>query len=295
MLVRRVLTFPPAEVSPNRDDVLRGQGVPPGAAISDRVEALLQVAGDRFAALARPRAVVHPMGRDAVVTVLRGDGFEPEETPAGSIAPRADGLALFAATLGQETSDEIDALFAGGDFALAAMLDSFASEAAEAVVVRLERWFAAEIASRGTLAGAMNCAPTGPPRSAAGGPGRGAPAGAMYGAPTGTRRSATGTGAVVLAYSPGYCGWPVTGQRRLFAALEPADVGITLTSSCLMRPLKSVSGVLVAGPLSLHGLGRGFPCCSACSDPVCRARIERVASEVRHGDPDPHRPVPSER
>jgi hypothetical protein len=217
--------------------------------ISDRVEALLKVAGDRFAELARPRAVVLAVDHDAVAKVLQGDGFEPEDTPVGSIAPQADGLALFAATLGQEISDEIDARFAGGDFALAAMLDSFASEAAEAVVVRLEEWFAGQVSDTEVVGGgAVHCAPTGPARSAS----------------------------VVLAYSPGYCGWPVTGQRRLFAALEPAEVGITLTPSCLMRPLKSVSGVLVAGPLSLHDLGQGFPCCAACSDAACRARIERL-------------------
>ncbi|PWB67687.1 MAG: hypothetical protein C3F15_17545, partial [Holophagae bacterium] len=51
----------------------------------------------------------------------------------------------------------------------------------------------------------------------------------------------------VLAYSPGYCGWHVSGQRALFAALRPEEIGITLNESCLMEPLKSVSGVLVAG------------------------------------------------
>ena len=51
----------------------------------------------------------------------------------------------------------------------------------------------------------------------------------------------------VLPYSPGYCGWHVSGQRKLFDFLRPEEIGMTLNASCLMQPLKSVSGVLVAG------------------------------------------------
>jgi hypothetical protein len=44
--------------------------------------------------------------------------------------------------------------------------------------------------------------------------------------------------------SPGYHPWDVTEQRLLFALLEPADIGITLTASCMMVPRKSVSFVV---------------------------------------------------
>ena len=211
--------------------------------------------------------MVQALGRDAFLAVLCGDDFEPEDTPVASIAPRADGLALFAATLGQAVSDEIDALFANGDFALGAMLDTLASEAAEVAVARLEGWFAGEVAA-----------------------GR-SPAGAAHRAPPGTE----GGGTLVLAYSPGYCGWPVTGQRRLFAALDPADIGVTLTSSCLMRPLKSVSGVVVAAPLAAHDPGRGFTCCATCATETCRARIDRARREVTHGAPRTDQSRPAER
>ena len=56
----------------------------------------------------------------------------------------------------------------------------------------------------------------------------------------------------VLRYSPGYCGWHVSGQINLFNTLTPEKIGITLGESCLMNPLKSVSGVLVAGPPNIH-------------------------------------------
>lgn len=60
-------------------------------------------------------------------------------------------------------------------------------------------------------------------------------------------------------YSPGYCGWPVSEQRQLFAQFRPVrpasigddtlptPCGIRLTDSCLMVPIKSVSGVIGIG------------------------------------------------
>lgn len=46
-------------------------------------------------------------------------------------------------------------------------------------------------------------------------------------------------------YSPGYCSWQLTGQRRLFELLQPEESGIQLLPSLLMHPLKSVSGIIV--------------------------------------------------
>jgi len=83
----------------------------------------------------------------------------------------------------------------------------------------------------------------------------------------------------LLRYSPGYCGWHVTGQRRLFEYLLPADAGITLRESCLMEPLKSVSGVCVLGPASIHVFKNGFGFCAECRNPSCRARIAGLGKE----------------
>lgn len=48
-------------------------------------------------------------------------------------------------------------------------------------------------------------------------------------------------------YSPGYCGWPLEEQRLLFPLLPDDISGITLTDSCLMLPIKSVSGIIGIG------------------------------------------------
>lgn len=80
----------------------------------------------------------------------------------------------------------------------------------------------------------------------------------------------------VLRYSPGYCGWHVSGQIKLFAVLDPGEIGITLGESCLMDPLKSVSGVMVAGPPAIHDFAIDFDFCAACTDHACRDRIDQV-------------------
>ncbi len=48
-------------------------------------------------------------------------------------------------------------------------------------------------------------------------------------------------------FSPGYCGWSVHEQHKLFSLLPPKFCGITLTDSALMVPVKSVSGIIGIG------------------------------------------------
>jgi Vitamin B12 dependent methionine synthase, activation domain len=85
----------------------------------------------------------------------------------------------------------------------------------------------------------------------------------------------------VLRYSPGYCGWHVSAQIKLFATLKPEEIGITLGESCLMDPLKSVSGVVVAGPPAMHDFAPNFDFCAVCADRQCRDRIAHVLSAAK--------------
>ncbi len=80
----------------------------------------------------------------------------------------------------------------------------------------------------------------------------------------------------VVRYSPGYCGWHVSGQKELFRRLGSVPAGITLTDSYLMHPLKSVSGVIVAGRSDIHCFANDYPFCTACTGKECRERIESV-------------------
>ena len=82
----------------------------------------------------------------------------------------------------------------------------------------------------------------------------------------------------VLPYSPGYCGWNVSGQRALFARLEPTEIGVTINDSCLMSPIKSVSGVLVLAPVEAHVFSPAFTCCSTCTTLDCQERAASLRS-----------------
>ncbi len=230
--MREILSLPAADVVPERREVLRIQNIPPGATLPDQIARMMDSARSRLTELAEPRGLMEQVAVTRFEAIYRGDGENDIETPLAAVYPGAERLALFAATMGQPLSAEIESLFRVGDFAAAVMLDAAASAAAECLVERLERRFAT--------------APNGGPDRA------------------------------VLAYSPGYCGWHVSGQRALFRALDPAEIGISLNESCLMQPLKSVSGVLVAGRAEIHDFDDDFPCCSLCSTRECRSRIERV-------------------
>ena len=48
-------------------------------------------------------------------------------------------------------------------------------------------------------------------------------------------------------FSPGYCGWHLTEQRQIFRLLGENPSGITLSESCLMMPVKSISGIIGIG------------------------------------------------
>jgi hypothetical protein len=88
---------------------------------------------------------------------------------------------------------------------------------------------------------------------------------------------ATHHGASVLPYSPGYCGWDLTGQRAIFAAVGAGRIGVALGPSCLMNPVKSVSGVLVAGDAAVHRFRPDFDFCEECETHECVPRMASVA------------------
>ena len=66
-------------------------------------------------------------------------------------------------------------------------------------------------------------------------------------------------------FSPGYCGWDVAEQHKLFSFFADNYCGITLTDSSLMNPVKSVSGMI--------GIGRKVKYapykCHLCGDKNC--------------------------
>jgi cobalamin-dependent methionine synthase I len=104
------------------------------------------------------------------------------------------------------------------------------------------------------------------------------------------RESSSGSSAgdrATLGYSPGYCGWHVSGQRALFAYLGAGAIGVSLNDSCLMHPLKSVSGVLAAGPADIHRFTPAWAFCADCRNRTCLVRMTRLPSRGREPAPEP--------
>jgi len=93
-----------------------------------------------------------------------------------------------------------------------------------------------------------------------------------------------GAESAVLNYSPGYCGWHISGQRKLFEYLRPERIGIVLRDSFLMDPLKSVSGVMIAGPPEIHRFPASYSFCDECKTRSCRARIRTLCADLARED-----------
>lgn len=70
------------------------------------------------------------------------------------------------------------------------------------------------------------------------------------------------------SYSPGYCGWDVSEQQKLFSLLPKGFCDITLTESSLMLPIKSVSSVIGIG----SAITREEYGCAICQKKDCYKR-----------------------
>jgi Vitamin B12 dependent methionine synthase, activation domain len=66
-------------------------------------------------------------------------------------------------------------------------------------------------------------------------------------------------------YSPGYCGWNVAEQHKLFSLLPENYCGIQLNDSALMQPIKSVSGIIGIG----SGVRFNKYSCNLCDQQNC--------------------------
>lgn len=234
--MKEYLEYNVPDLLPEFDTVLRQQGIPKDKIPDERTVDLVYQAITMFGELCEPIGVVDDIEIEEFEKIYEGEGLNEPETPVSEIFPRADNLALFALTVGEEVSEKISELFREHDFALASMLDAVASEATE-------------------LAGVIT---------------EGDYFNNLIGDKLRIRESQ------ILRYSPGYCGWHISGQKRLFEYLEPEDIGITLTDSYLMRPIKSISGVMIVGPAEIHNFAISYKFCDTCKTRECRDRIRRL-------------------
>ncbi|MCP4231084.1 MAG: hypothetical protein GY771_13175 [bacterium] len=234
--MHKILDIPSREVKPERGTILAGQGVPAGEETPRNIRELLDTALQIFAETITPKGVYSTITAPAFRDVYRGEGNNESETPLEEITPKADTLALFAVTLGEAVCAKIEELFTSNEPALGYMLDAVASDGAERAADYIETYYFESFGTPDT----------------------------------------TDVPGKILRYSPGYCGWHISGQRKLFDYLRPGDIGITLRPSYLMEPLKSVTGVFVIGPPEIHGFEPKYPFCRECTHRSCIDRQRSI-------------------
>lgn len=66
-------------------------------------------------------------------------------------------------------------------------------------------------------------------------------------------------------YSPGYCNWDIRDQKSIFDLIHAEEIDVELTPSFLMKPIKSVSGMIGIGA----GLQPGEYMCDICGMTDC--------------------------
>ncbi len=71
-------------------------------------------------------------------------------------------------------------------------------------------------------------------------------------------------------YSPGYCDWPLQEQKKLFGLLPENPASVSLSSTCLMSPRKSISGIIGIG--SSGEVKKYGNACKTCKNVSCLHR-----------------------
>ncbi|MCX6835628.1 MAG: hypothetical protein NTW07_10950 [candidate division Zixibacteria bacterium] len=191
-----------------------------------------------------PIGMIVEITRKEFHSVYTGEGSNAAGAPLDEIIPQAGALALFAVTLGEQVCDEISRLFEQNDFAGGAMLDAAASLGADLAAGEIERRCDNQWQSSHLVDDRM----------------------------------------AVMRFSPGYCGWHVSGQKKLFARLQPERIGIRLNDSDLMQPLKSVSGVIVAAPRRVFDIDDTYLFCADCKTHSCRDRFNAISEKHQPDD-----------
>jgi hypothetical protein len=211
-------------------------GMPGNRKNAEWIDVIFRRSQKRFLETCDPKGILKEVAVDEFDPIYRGEGKNEDPSPLAVIYPKAGYLALYIVTLGHGVDRALDQFLGAGEVTAAYMFDIIASEGAEAAADTLQAHYQKKLQNR----------------------------------------PAIDQGAKTLRYSPGYCGWHISAQRKIFKSLQPEEIGITLNSHLSMQPLKSNSGVMVTGPGELHRFQNNFLFCRACKTRNCRDRIKQI-------------------
>ena len=77
---------------------------------------------------------------------------------------------------------------------------------------------------------------------------------------------------VTLCFSPGYCDWPLTDQKKLFSMFDSNELNVELIDSCFMQPRKSISGIFGITAFNSTPSTDSYNPCSECGRKNCSER-----------------------
>ena len=237
--MRNIYNIATKEVLPSIEAVLVGQGIPRSAKPDERTIKIAEEAISIYNQKAKPVGILMEISKNDFESVSIGEGRNEIDSPIKPVYLSADCLALFAVTIGKEVCSEISECFNKNDFALGSMLDSAASEGTEMTAQTIEDVYHRHLIETGKF----------------------------------------NTDSAILRFSPGYCGWHISAQPKLFQALRPEEIKITLNDSFLMHPLKSISGVIIFGRKEIFDFNDNYSFCIDCNTHTC---IDRVQALNKH-------------
>ena len=211
----------------------------PEHSVPPGIARLMNHAIELFQDLAQPRGLVEGFGIADFPDIYKGKGMNAPDGPIPSIVARADAAAFMAATMGDTLSEKCSELFAHGRAALGYMLNVVSSIASELLGRRMCHIFLERLRSKSHEVNDIK----------------------------------------VQYYCPGHCGWHISGQEKLFTALCPDEIGILLDANWVMRPFKSISGIMVAAPIETHRFTRGFSFCPQCMELKCVERLKLLEAD----------------
>jgi len=234
--MRKILNISIDSVVPDFSAVLKLQGFPDGIKPDERLLKLIGKAILAYKQKAIPMGIIMEVQKEEFEEIFIGEGRNELGSPVKPIFYKSDDLALFAVTIDEDVCEEITKSFQLNDFVHGSLLDSVASEGTEMAAQELEDYYKQHL----TKIGRFN--------------------------------SNNG----ILRFSPGYCGWHISSQRKLFQYLKPEDIGITLNDSFLMQPIKSISGVIISGKKEIFEFEDTFSFCRDCATNICKERIKSM-------------------
>jgi hypothetical protein len=234
--MREIINISVSDVMPNRSIILKAQGMISESGLQSRILTAADDACRLFEELAQPVGKALEISKTDFGPIYFGQGQNQAPGPIEEVYQQADSLVLFAVTIGHRICKRISELFEAHEYLMGSLLDTAASAGTDRASRVIEAWFKNKLSKDGRIKKNDD----------------------------------------VLAYSPGYCGWHISAQKKLFDALKPAEIGISLRESFLMEPLKSISGVLIAGASEIHLFDSTFEFCGDCASPSCHERQEEL-------------------